>query len=277
MYTTDDFNMKDAWRQGKSPFPLDKVARRRALEINQSAESCMFHLGQALDRLAVAAFIVGGFEINDAVKLDWGNLEEAAEELAKGSVRERYQPKGSPGRPVQEALVAPVLDWQPFGPVEWFPWMRDTRNGMTHRAGAKKMVLLTTDNKIARVFYRQPRWSELQSLVYGARPPKRPFFDAYVMAATEDILDGLCESTSKLIEAVTASMATCWATRQANPQMIVQHGRQWRMVEPTEPMSNFPGYGKPIVPGTKEMRLSPPDARRWESARVLDDRRKDWY
>jgi hypothetical protein len=75
-------------------------------------------------------------------------------------------------------------------------------NRSTHRAGAKKIVLPTTDNKIARVFYRQPRWSELQSLVYGGKPPNRPFYGTYVMSASEDVLDGLCGSTIKLIEAM---------------------------------------------------------------------------
>jgi hypothetical protein len=29
--------------------------------------------------------------------------------------------------------------------------------------------------------------------------------------------------------------------------MIIQHGRQWRVVEPTGAMSNFPGYGAPVT------------------------------
>ena len=172
--------------------------------------------------------------------------------------------------------MAPVLNWQPFGPDDWFPWMRDTRNGMTHRAGAKKFLLTTTDNKIARVFYRQPRWSELQSLVYGGKPPNRPFYGPYVMSASEDVLDGLCESTAKLVETMVGEMTTCWVARQANPQMIVQHGRQWRMVEPTEPMWNFAGYGA-ITPDATQMMLHPSAARRWKAGRVMDDRRRDWY
>lgn len=275
--TADQYKHKEAWQQGKNPLPLDAAGRRRALEITQSAESCSFHLGQALDRLAVAIIIVGGFEINDAVKLDWGTVEEAAEELKAGSARERYQPANSPGRTAQEALVAPALDWHPFGPDEWFPWMRDTRNGITHRAPASKMLIVTTDQKLARVFYRQARWSELQALVYGAKPPNKPFFGTYVMTASEDTLDGLCESTAKLIKSMTDAMTTCWSARQANPQMIVQHGRQWRLVEPTEPMSRFPGYGPTITPAGDYMRMHPQNAKRWEAARVTNDRRKDWY
>lgn len=40
--------------------PQDAEARRRALTITESAESCIFHLWQTLDRLAAAAIIVGG-------------------------------------------------------------------------------------------------------------------------------------------------------------------------------------------------------------------------
>jgi hypothetical protein len=36
-------------------------ARRRSLTITESAEACLFHLGQTLDRLAAAVIIMGGF------------------------------------------------------------------------------------------------------------------------------------------------------------------------------------------------------------------------
>ena len=45
---------------------------------------------------------------------------------------------------------------------------------MTHRSPATKALLIKGDAKrgwhIVRLFYRQGRWSELQSLIYG-RPP----------------------------------------------------------------------------------------------------------
>jgi hypothetical protein len=72
------------------------------------------------------------------------------------------------------------------------------------------------------------------------------------MSASQDVLNGLCESTAKLVEAITTATATCWADRQTNPQMIVQHGRQWQLVEPTDPMWTFPGYGA-ITPSAKQM------------------------
>ncbi|MGV0675841.1 hypothetical protein ABQE62_06550 [Mycolicibacterium fortuitum] len=268
---------RQALREGRQLHPLDAQGRRRALTITQSAETCFFHLGQTLDRLAAAVVIVGGFEVNDVVKIDWGQVEELAEAAAKASTAQRLQPIGSTGRAAQDALLAPVLDWQPFGPTEWLPWTRDTRNGMTHRAGAKKMMISATGNQLARVFYRQPRWSELQSLVFGARPPKKPFFDAFIMSASQDVLDGLCESMAKFVEAVTKAMVACWNARAADPAMIVQHGRQWRVIEPTEAMSNFPGYGNPVVPVGTAMMINPLSGRRWQAARVMDERRQDWY
>jgi hypothetical protein len=97
------------------------------------------------------------------------------------------------------------------------------------------------------------------------------------MSASEDLLEGLCESVAKLVEAVARAMVVCWNARTADPQMIVQHGRQWRGVEPTEAMSNFPGYGAPVTLAGGTIRLHPNDGRRWQSAGAMDDRRQDWY
>jgi hypothetical protein len=63
---------------------------------------------------------------------------------------------------------------------------------------------------------------------------------------------------------------------EAEGVRLVQHGRQWRMVEPTDPMWNFPGYGA-ISTQMTNMRMNPADARRWKAGRVMDDRRNDWY
>ena len=108
---------------------------------------------------------------------------------------------------------------------------------------ARKLNLITDDG-VSRLFYRQPKWSELQSMVYGAPPGQNPYFSALIMRPSEDILDGLCESTVALTAALADAMATCWAARRADPQLIVEHGRQWRKVDPDEPMSGFPGYAR---------------------------------
>lgn len=282
MCTAEEFAHKQAWKQGQMFTPNAAADRRRSLVITQSAESCFFHLGQALDRLAVAIIIVGGWHLNDAIKLDWGSLERIAADYAKGTVPatpslvEKYEAAGSPARIAQEALLATVLDWTPHGPVDWYPWMRDARNGMTHRAGAKRMIVFTKDKRLSRVFYRQPRWSELQSIIFGGRPPRNPFWDAFILSSTEQVLEGLCESVTAMIATSVSAMTTCWEARKADPTMIVQHGKQWRLVDPSDDMSDFPGYGT-ITPDSKDIRLNTMDARRWEAARVMDDRRQDWY
>jgi len=278
---SEGFAHKQAWAKGMTPYPLDAQGRRRALTVTQSAESCLFHLGQTLDRLAAAVTIVGGFGIADVARIDWGQLAGIAERgVIKGSPTGQLEPTGTAGRAAQDALLASVLSWQDFGPPDWFTWMRATRNGMTHRSPAVKLLMMTTDDELARVLYRQPCWSELQSLVFGARPPKKPFYDAFVMSAIPDVLDGLCHSMGEFVQTVAVAMVVCWDARAADPAMIVQHGKQWRVVEPTEETSNFPGYGKPVTPKAtknKFMMVSPEGGRRWEAGRVMDDRRSDWY
>lgn len=269
--------MKTAAREGGSIYPLDRHGRRRQLTMTQSLEACFFHMGQSLDLLAAALVIVGGFEISGIAGLDWKAVIEIAEDLANGSSRQRYQPTGSAGRLAQEALMAPYADWDKDEPEDWLPWMRDTRNGFTHRAAARKMTVSTTDRRIVRLLYRQPRWSELQSLIFGSRPPRRAVIDSFVMSASDDVLQGLCRSLTTLVEAFAKSMVACWHARTSDPQMIVQHGKQWPQVEPTDTLWNFPGYGPVTISPKSALVTHPGGARRWASARAMDDRRQDWY
>ncbi len=267
-------------------------ARRRSLTITESAEACLFHLGQTLDRLAAAVIIVGGFGFKDVATAYWSDLEKLAAPLSPASTTSQppgtsrqattqalmtpVEPLGTPGRAAQEALVAPVLGWQQFGPTDWLTWMRDARHGLTHRSPASKFTAAAGD-RMARLFYRQPRWSEVQALVFGSKPPNRPIFDTFILTAGTDVLDGLCDSTAQLVESLTDAMMTCWAARKANPMMIVQQGRQWRKVDPDEPLSQFPGYGDSVSLDSRQIHLSPVDTKRWLAARVHDDRRRDWY
>jgi hypothetical protein len=271
-------------------------ARRRSLMITESAEACLFHLAQTLDRLSAAVIIVGGFGFKDVATSYWSNVEKLAAELdtlnqanpnpvqpsptSRQAIREalvaRFEPRGSPGRAAQEALVAPVLGWQSFGPTGWLSWMRDTRQGLTHRSPAAKFNVAVGDH-LTRLFYRQPRWSEIQALVFGSKPPNRPIFDTFVLSASTDVLDGLCDSTAQLVESLTNAMVTCWAARRAQPAMIAQPGRQWRRVDPDEHLSQFAGYGDTVTLDSREIRLSPIDTKRWLAARIHNDRRRDWY
>jgi hypothetical protein len=132
---------------------------------------------------------------------------------------------------------------------------------------------------LLRLFYRQGRWSEVQSLVFGRPPHDQTFWGGFITRPSEDILEGLCESVSKFVVALTDAMTTCWAARKADPALIVQHGSQWRSVQPTEPVSLFDGYGiEDVTPFLQQAdMLAGRDATRWQAARVLDDRRADWF
>jgi hypothetical protein len=257
--------------------PRDAQARRRARTITSSAEECFFHLGQTLDRLGVAAIIVGGFEVSKVTGLYWSTLQQIADSLNAGNpTNPVLQPAGTAGRTAQEALVAPVLGWHQFGAPDWLPWMRDTRNLVTHRGTGTKFIV-AAGKQLTRLFYKQPKWSELQSLVFGGKPPKKPFFDSFISCASADILEGLCDSTTKLVEALVLSMVTCWNARKANSAMIVQHGTQWPVIEPTQGISAFPGYGANLQPSGDKLVMNPLDAQRWTAARAADARLADWY
>ena len=130
---------------------------------------------------------------------------------------------------------------------------------------------------LARLFYRQPRWSEVQALVFGSKPPNRPVFDTFILTASTDVLDGLCDSTAQLVESLTDAMMACWEARKANPTMIVQQGRLWRKVDPQEPLSQFPGYGDAVSFDSRWIGMSPVETKRMLAARISDDRRRDWY
>lgn len=269
--------------------PRDADSRRRDLTIRQSAEQCFFHLGQTLDRLAAALIIVGGFNQRDVVVADWGTVDMGTPsrpgllaEVAGTVSPRRIEPPGTPGLQLQTDLLAPIAAADGYGVAEWLQWTRDTRNAMTHRSPATQLnVMLGNMNdgiRFVRLFYRQPRWSELQSLVFGAQGS---LFDAFVQRASEDVLDGLCEAMTRLVAALSDAMTICWAARRATPTMIVQPGGQWRNVIPTEAASGFQGFGENL---SKRLAEIPFDAmfvndrggKRWTAGRVMDARRGEW-
>jgi hypothetical protein len=242
---------------------------------------CFFHLMQTLDRVAAAVIIVGGFQVDDVTDVYWTTLESLTQELASektkgGLAKGRVEPVGSAGRDAQKALVVPVVDSAKFGEHDWLPWMRHTRNAMTHRSPAKKLNVLA-DNQLVWPFYKQPKWSELQSLVFGIGIQGEHLLDAYILKTSVEVVEGLCVSTTKLVAALTETMKVCWDARRSNPAMIIQQGRQWPKVQPMNGMLNFPGYGKALdIPGDTIV-TNDADGLRWTAARLTDDRREDWY
>jgi hypothetical protein len=262
--------------------PNDAASRTLRLQIAHSAEQCFFHLGQTLDRLAAALFIVGGFERRDVAGVYWTDITKSGgllDELTRAKLYKHPQvePPSTAGRAIQEALLAPIRQPDDFGEPGWLDWLRETRNAMTHRPPAVKFDLMRTDGGIVRLFYREPKWSELQALVFGPAQTGE-LLDTFILRPSEDVLDGLCDSTSKLIVALTDRMATCWDARKKRPSTIIQHGCQWPTVRPT-PISTFDGYGEDLSQKVQADTIASNDVEglRWSAARVTDDRRRDWH
>ena len=262
--------------------PNDAPARTLRLQIAHSAEQCFFHLGQILDRLAAALFIIGGFERRDVAGVYWTDITKRGgllDELASVTPYKRPQvePPTSAGRPIQEELLSPIRRAAEFGEPGWLDWLRETRNAMTHRSPAVKFDLMTMDRRIVRLFYREPKWSELQALVFG---PARTgeLLDTFILRPSEDVLDGLCDSTTKLTVALTDQMTTCWDARKKRPSTIIQHGCQWPTVRPA-PISTFDGYGEDLSQSVQADTVASNDLEglRWSAARVTDDRRREWF
>jgi hypothetical protein len=270
----------------------DDAAIRRERNVTSSAEHCFFHLGQTLDRLSPALIIVGGFGVRDVVSADWGTIVGTpkrpglVQDLAAPAPRNRVEPPATRGRALQEVLLEPVTRPDDYGPQGWLDWMRDTRNAMTHRSPATKLMIFAGDAKlgwhIVRLFYRQGRWSELQSVIYGRPPHNQTFWGAFITRPSEDNLDGLCESVSKLVVDLTRGMRDCWDLRKAYPTLIVQQGSQWQNIQPTEPISAFDGYGVDLSPFVQQVAVqqvpidSDDDFDRWKAGGVFDDRYAEW-
>ncbi|TWH52616.1 hypothetical protein L612_002000000270 [Rhodococcus rhodochrous J38] len=272
--------------------PRGGVAERREQRVISSAEQCFFHLGQTLDRLAAALIIVGGFGHRNVVQADWKSIEKlrrAASELPPRLRRRLEEPKmlaaETDGGRLQRRLLD-AADPEPFGPQGWLSWMRETRNAMTHRPPAKKMMIMVDSGTFARVFYRHPRWSEVQSLVYAARgnddrsrAHRIDFRHQFLMEASTDVLDGLCDSTMSMVIHLVTAMTECWRQRRAHPQLVIQHAVQWPASAPEITNSaQFPGYGTALrTPALDTIAMNPEDSHRWQVARVSGDRWTEWH
>jgi hypothetical protein len=262
--------------------PNDAATRTQRLRITQSAEQCCFHLGQTLDRLAAALIIVGGFEFRDVANVYWTDIVKHTgllDELASPTPykRPRVEPPDSPGRSIQEALLSPFRRPTDFGEHGWLDWLRETRNAMTHRSPAVKIDLLTMDLRVVRLFYREPKWSELQALVFGPAPTGE-LLDIYIQRPSTEVLEGLRDSTTTLTVALADEMKTCWDARKTNPSQIIQHGSQWPVVRPTL-TSTFDGYGEDLSHSvqTNTIASNELEGLGWSAARVTDDRRREWF
>jgi hypothetical protein len=269
--------------------PRDSAARRRVRTISSSAEHCLFHLGQVLDRLAAVIIIAGGFGVVNVFRADWKSVTSLGDDLKDGSgarpkaatsliiTRERVQAPGSPGREVQLKLFETVFSAADHGATEWLEWTRETRNGMTHRPPIKELNMITADG-VVRLLFRHPKWTEVQALAFGDRPRDRSMTGTVLLKPSADVLDGLCSSMTSYASAIMNGVVECWNARKADPTLIIQNASQWQSPEPADPPSNFPGYGEDIqfVDQADTVVTHPSEARLWQAARVFDGRRHEW-
>ncbi|WP_431818620.1 hypothetical protein [Gordonia jacobaea] len=281
--------------------PRDAHAERRSHRITASAEHCLFHLGQTLDRMAAAILIVGAIARHDVMSCDWGDIIKLQEadwaklaSTTQTSGRKQRPARGpldvalvglegTPGGDMQRALIAATTH-KGHGPDGWLPWLRETRNAMTHRSPAVKMQLMVDGRNMIRVFYRNPKWSEVQSFVFAERAGtarSRRFElamrDQFIVRSSSDVLDGLCESMTSFVTAVVGALTHCWDERRSHPEWLVQHAAQWPLALPRSTSAEFTGYGtEPRVHADTMAAAHPSGTRRWAAARIMDDRWRDW-
>jgi hypothetical protein len=259
---------------------LEGKGKERELRINHSSEHCFFHLSQALDRLAAALAIVGVIGDTDVATIYFTQVQalaNVANKQANDSL-ERVEPLGTLGRAAQIAMLTHVNSADDYGPADWLTWLRDSRNAATHRSPSIKPRLGTHD-RIVTIFYRQPKWSEKQTFIFGKGPPPNPLIGCFIPSSSVSILNGMCDSMAKFVAAITADMTACWQTRRANPGMVIQRGRQWPVIQPPGPPSVFAGYDQDIdLAGFSggALMLNPNDAKRFSAARAMDDRSDEW-
>jgi len=275
--------------------PRDSAARRRGRMMTFSAEHCLFHLGQVLDRLAAVIVIVGGFGREDITGASWNWINGLAVELGLVDTRpaaklkkdkrkpasklvttELVQPPASPGRDAQTTLIEAVLSAADHGPEEWLKWTRETRNAMAHRPPIRVLNSVTSDG-LTGLLFRNPRWTDIQALAFAEQPADEPMSGVLLLKSNADVLDGLCDSMNSYLSAIMRSVSECWSTRKAHPMLIIQPAAQWPNHKPPGFPSRFPGYGDDAKPVEGSVVLTHPnEGRRWQSARVFDHMKHQW-
>ncbi|GAA4474164.1 hypothetical protein GCM10023094_09250 [Rhodococcus olei] len=259
-------------------FTDNAIGRKAELKAEMAEEHTLYHLAQTLDRLAIVLIIVGGFQLKNVVKSDWSTLDSLKFELddAISPNRPRVEPAGSAARKLQSKLLAPLDDLDKYGPPDWLPWLRESRNALTHRAPGTNWTILASKRRLVRPLYQQPKWSDVQTHVYADNPGPN---GALIQEDSEVTLDGLCASVTHFVTDLTQAARECWTARQSDPSLIVQHGTQWADREPTNERLKFRGYGDgkiiKLSKGT-DVRVNPSEARRLQAARLHDSGRQLW-
>ena len=148
---------------------------------------------------------------------------------------------------------------------------------------------MLTDRSMIRVLYRHPKWSEVQSFAARSRATsnagagRRRYHsvlrDQFILRASYDVLDGLCESVGAMTAAIADELTFCWSERTEEPGAFVQHAMQWPATAPGQTRaSRFVGYADEpnFIVNPDAIMIHPMLARRWEAARIPDDRWHEW-
>ena len=261
-----------AWVKGRTAGPDayfwavagSPAARHKSQKVDVAIEHCFFHMGQALDRLAAAVLIVGGFSVDVSGPIYFSTLEAMHRAVQADKRRpptvapdKSIAPHGTRGRGLQTALLDPMSHINDFGPPGWLDWLRGTRNALTHRPSSTHIVVVERDGSVVRTLHRQPVLSDVQSLIHASQNPpaqvpgqRRPaaLRNSVLDRRSDDILDGLLESLCSLIATFVDAMNGCWDARAAEPTALIQHGTQWPAMHLKGTTSPFDAttYGDPI-------------------------------
>ncbi|WP_420111323.1 hypothetical protein [Pseudactinotalea sp.] len=273
LLTAENFWLRSEWKRAGSTF----IVRRRPAEVRRtrdiqiSAEGAIFHLVQALDRMAAAAVVVSSVAV-DPVRADWGMLDGIAADFP--TVRPARFASDSSGQRLQKAVMAAVQSADDHGPTDWLPWLLRTRNTQAHRAEKVGFQLLVgkslNDYRIVHAMYRQPEWHDLEAMAKTAE-----LYDTVLDRESEAIIAGLTESTSAFCDALASSLLEVWLARRSTPTLLPQPVGVWRR-KAKEPSLRFEGYGSPVRISQKggAMHVSPIDGKRLRAAQVLDGGRR---
>jgi hypothetical protein len=135
-----------------------------------------------------------------------------------------------------------------FGPPGWLEWATDFRNMLVHRGRRADIgeflpepspILDSRGRTIIRTrtiqrLPRDPGRSEIEVLLHRA--------NALVLTEqARDTLEGLLDTTIKLLNDVVGELLILWRTRRANPELLAQPREQW-LGGPSAESTGFEGY-----------------------------------
>jgi hypothetical protein len=253
----------------------DPKAGEREVEMLASADHCLLHLVQALDRVVCVA-VTSALRVK-LLELGWSALLKFSTGGAS-KVKERLRQPAA-GEAEQFALLSLIVN-EPskHGPTDWLAWLLRARNTVIHRPPKTWLTLMTSDRGrrtgLTRPFHRQPGWPEMEAWLTARHEGE---FEIILNDEPASTLDGLAGSVCGLVTVLADQCSSLVLKRRADPTLLVQPGYQW--VEYFEkPLLDFRGYGKPpkVRMNGVEVHISPDTARRMRAFRLLDAQAYEW-